>query len=120
VDCCSNTFQDNVPENSTKRTIASWFKRFIETGSVAHTKYGQGRPGVADDVAERVRRSYERHLLASRELHIPRSTVWKILRKRLKCKPYRVQLLQAFKDGYKVKRFEFCGDMINRMEDNDD
>jgi hypothetical protein len=54
-----------------KNTIASWFKRFIETGSVAHTKYGQGRPGVADNVAERVRRSYERHLLASRELHIP-------------------------------------------------
>jgi hypothetical protein len=40
------------------KTIAAWFKGFIETGSVVHGERGQLRRGVSGDVY-RVRRSYE-------------------------------------------------------------
>jgi transposase len=79
--------------------IYAWRKQLQETGYLCKGK-SPGRPRVADDTVESVRRSYmisssKLTNCASRELDIPQPTVWKILRKRLKTMPYKIQLLQA-------------------------
>ncbi|KAJ4435073.1 hypothetical protein ANN_23647 [Periplaneta americana] len=79
---------------------------------------------VSEANVERVRESFTRSpqkstVKASRELNIPQQTVWKILRKRLKLHPYRLQLLQALKPDDKAKRQSFCEEMQLRMETED-
>jgi hypothetical protein len=41
---------------------------------------------------------------------MPQPTIWKILRKRLKVKPYRQQLLQKLKATDKISRRTFCSE----------
>ncbi|PNF26044.1 hypothetical protein B7P43_G06350 [Cryptotermes secundus] len=53
---------------------------------------------------------------ASLELGISQSTVWRIIRKRLKCKPYRLQLHQHPSDNDRVVRLNFCIEMQERFE----
>ncbi|PSN49368.1 hypothetical protein C0J52_12210 [Blattella germanica] len=70
-----------------------------------------GRP--REEAVDRLRASFARSLQKSthqarRELNIPRSTVWKVLRKRLILCPYRLQLLQALSPDDKINRDEFC------------
>jgi hypothetical protein len=55
-------YQKDPPQ---RETVAVWFKCFIEMGSVAHKEYGQGCPGLADDVVERMKHSYERSVRKS-------------------------------------------------------
>ena len=55
---------------------------------------------------------------ASRELDVPKITVWKVLRKRLCFKPYKVRLVQAITPADKVKRRDFCEEMQLKMEEN--
>jgi hypothetical protein len=83
----------------TRKSIYVWRKQFEETGCLRKGK-SPGRPRVADDSVGAVRRSYMRSPskstnCASCELDTPQPTVWKILRKRLKMRPYKIQLLQA-------------------------
>jgi transposase len=83
----------------TRKIIYAWRKQLEETGCLCKGK-SPGRPRVADDTVEAVRRSYmisssKLTNCASRELDITQPTVWKILRKRLKTRPYKIQLLQA-------------------------
>jgi hypothetical protein len=93
---CRNTYRKVPPK---RKSIYAWRKQFEESGCLCKGK-SPGRPRVADDTAETVRRSYVRSPskstnCASRELDMPQPTVWKILRKRLKTRPYKIQLLQA-------------------------
>ena len=53
------------------------------------------------------------------ELDMPKMTAWKVLRKRLCFKPYKVRLVQALKPADKVKRRDFCEKMQLKMEEND-
>ncbi|KAJ8897709.1 hypothetical protein PR048_003059 [Dryococelus australis] len=53
------------------------------------------------------------------ELNSPLPTVWKILRKRLRVKPYKLQLLQATSHNDKLLRLQFCIDIQNHLEDDD-
>jgi len=41
------------------------------------------------------------------------------MKKRLRCKPNNLQLVQALSDGDE-KRLEFCGNMFDKMENEDD
>ena len=45
-------------------------------------------------------------------------TVWKVLRKRLYFKPYKMRLVQAFTPADKVKRRDFYEVMQLKMEEN--
>jgi len=50
------------------------------------------------------RKSTKRDIL---EMNIPRTTIWKILKKRLRCQPCSLQLVQALRDGDKDNDMRF-------------
>lgn len=55
---------------------------------------------------------------ASIELGIPKTTVWRVLKKRLHCcilKPYKLQLQHAQRPNDYNRRYEFCADMPENM-----
>ena len=52
---------------------------------------------------------------ASQELTIPHVTVWRVLRRRLLMKPYRLQLVQALSLGDRRKRTDFCDAFLPRL-----
>lgn len=104
----------------TAKSIRRWYAQFTASGCLCKGK-STGRPKVCEETVERVRESFARSPQkstnrASRELNIPQPTVWKILRKRLKLKPYRLQLLQALTPNDKVRRCEFSTQLQDLME----
>lgn len=106
----------------TANSIRRWYAQFKASGCLCKGK-STGRPAVSEETVERVRASFTRSPRkstneASRELNVPQPTVWKILRKRLKQKPYRLQLLQALTPDDKVKRFEFSARLQQLMEED--
>jgi len=73
--------------------IRRWYAQFQETGCACKRR-NTGRPSVTEEQVEQVRQAFVRSptkstVRSSRELIIPQPTVWRILRKRLKLKPYR-------------------------------
>jgi hypothetical protein len=82
------------------KRIKAWHK-FLETGSVLKG-HGGGRQRVSDEKVENVRKAFIRSPRksihrASQELQMPRATVHKVLRKRLRLYAYKVQILQELK-----------------------
>jgi hypothetical protein len=49
---------------------------------------------------------------------MPQSSVWRILRKRLRAKGYRLQLLQALNPQDHKLRFHFCVGFRQRLEED--
>jgi hypothetical protein len=111
-------FNEDPPSN---QSIRKWYLNFKRNGCICKKK-STGRPSVSNEVVEQVRESFTRSpqkstVKCSRELGIPQPTVWKILRKRIKFKPYKLQLLQALKQNDKVERLSFCESMQVLIED---
>jgi hypothetical protein len=80
---------------------------------------------VSDATVDHVRASFQRSpqkstRRASRELQLPQITVSKILRKRLLMKPYKLQLVQALKPEDLAVRYEFCREILARIENDND
>jgi len=97
----------------------------VRWNCVSHREPGQNRPCVADETIEYVRQTFvlspwKSTKRASLKLIVPKTTVWNILKKRFRCKPYRLQLVQALSDGDKEKRHEFCGEMFEKKIKNED
>lgn len=112
-------FEKDAPSAN---SIRRWYAQFKATGCLCKRK-STGRPSVSEEKVESVRMSFTRSpqkstRKASRELNIPQPTVWKILRKRLKHKPYHLQFLQALTPIDKVSRFEFCTQMQQFMDED--
>ncbi|PNF27089.1 hypothetical protein B7P43_G08552 [Cryptotermes secundus] len=111
-------------EPPSRPTIYSWHKNFIQTGfSVRHAK-SPGRPRVSDATVEQIRESFVRSPRkstprASRETGIPNVTVWRVLRKRLHLKSYKLSIVQHLTVADKVVRKEFCMKMFHRMQDDE-
>jgi len=81
-------FRKDAPR---RNSITRWYRQFMETGCLCKGK-STGRPRVSDDNTEGVREAFLRSprksvARASRELDMPKLTVWKVLRKRLCFKP---------------------------------
>jgi hypothetical protein len=57
---------------------------------------------------------------ANWELRIPKSTVQKVLNKWLNMKLYRIKLLQTLSEGNKQRRYDFCEQMLNNMDEDED
>jgi len=81
----------------TDKTIRAWYKQFTETGCVCKQK-SSGRPLTAEDDVERVRASFlhspkKSKATAAKELSMSKTTVWRVLHKRLVFKPYRIQIV---------------------------
>ena len=89
-------------------TIRRWYAEFQDTGCVCKRK-STGRPSVTEEQVEQVRQAFvtsprKSTVRGSRELGVPQPTMWHILRKRLKLKPYRLMLLQILKpDDHQMK-----------------
>lgn len=105
----------------TRQSIYDWYKQFENTGCVCKRK-STGRPPVSEEQIDRVRDVYVRSpgkstRSASLELQIPQPTVWKILRKRLKMTPYKLQLVQSVNVGDKVlvKNFVWSCRIVLKM-----
>ena len=87
-------------------------KKFTETGCLCKQK-SSGRPLTAEDYVERVRASFlhspkKSTGTAAKELSISKTTVWRVLPKRLVFKPYRIQMVQQVSDEDHRRRFNFC------------
>ena len=81
--------------------IKRWFKNFMETGSILNRKRS-GRPSIDEETVNVVYVAFHRKprksiRVASNELAIPRSTVHKVLYKRLWLHAYKLQIVQALK-----------------------
>jgi transposase len=105
-----------------KDNVTRWYRRFAETGCLCKGS-SPGRPRVSDDNIERVREAYQRSrrksvARASRELGMPKMTVWKVLRKQLCFKPNKMRLVQAFTPADRLKRCEFCEEMQLKMRED--
>jgi len=86
----------------TDKTIRAWYKKFTENRCLCQQKTS-GRPLTAEDDVERVRASFLHSLkkstaTAAKELSMSKTTVWRVLRKRLVFKPYRIQMVQQLSD----------------------
>ncbi|PSN32505.1 hypothetical protein C0J52_21944, partial [Blattella germanica] len=80
-------------------------------------------PSVSDESVDAIRDTYLRSPKKSvracaRELQLKKTTVHKVLKKRLRFTGYRLQLLHAIKETDKPKRFEFASDMLNEIEND--
>jgi hypothetical protein len=98
-----------------RQSIYDWSKKFQETGFFFFFK-SFGRPPVSKETVERVRETFTRSprkstTRASLELQMPQQTVWKILRKRLRIIPYKLQLVLALSCDDKRVRNSFCMNM---------
>ena len=77
-----------------RKSICRWNHQFEQTGYLCKDK-SSGRPRVSEKNVRRIQESFElsprksTHR-ASRELGIPQTTVWRVLRRRLLFKPYRL------------------------------
>lgn len=97
--------------------IRRWHNQLATTGCLCKGK-SVGRPRVSEENVQRVRDAFVRSpkksvRKASRELAMPVMTVWKVLRKRLHMRPYRLQLLQALKPTDYAVRSNFAHEMLH-------
>ncbi|KAJ4439974.1 hypothetical protein ANN_08105, partial [Periplaneta americana] len=97
---------------------AKSIKKWHDTGSVLK-KLGGGRR-TSDEMVANVQAAYERSprkslRRASRELQVPKSTLQRIVQKRLKLYAYKVQLIQRLEPDDKPKRVEFVNTMLDRF-----
>ena len=82
-----------------------------------------GCPSTLHDKAKEVQNTFlgitqKSARRASRELQLPSTTVWRILRLRLHMTPYRLQLIQQLKDTDKRAPHEFCIAMLEKLEND--
>ena len=89
----------------TRKSVCCWNHQFEQIGCLCKGK-SSGRPRVSEENVRRIKESFERsprksNRRASRELGIPQPTVWRLLRRRLLFKPYRIQLVQALRPNDK-------------------
>jgi hypothetical protein len=79
-----------------------------------------GRPGVEQELVDNVQVAFQRSpqksvRRASRELRVPKSTVHKVLHKRLHLQPYKVQLTQALEPCDLPQRAEFAASTLESI-----
>ena len=109
-------FQKAAPVfNSSKK----WYAKFLNEGCLC-TAPQPGRPGPNEETVNRIREASLRSpckstTRASLQLGVARLTAWRILRKRLKCKSYRLQLHQDLSENDKDVRLNFCIEMQERF-----
>jgi predicted XRE-type DNA-binding protein len=103
-------------ERDSQITSRTGLKKFKETGSL-NDKARSGRPRIGEGTGNVIQEAFERSSQksvqsASAELHIPQSTVHKILEVKLHEHAYKIQVVQMLQeDDYHV-RIDFCQQII--------
>ncbi|PSN58198.1 hypothetical protein C0J52_05968 [Blattella germanica] len=116
--------QATRPQQWKDKTIHRWYTQFKETFCLCKNK-STGRLSTSPGDVKSVRQLYQRSPQksthrASRELSISQPTVWRVLCKRLRFRPYRLQLLQDLGPADYINRAEFCIDFQNKLKDDND
>lgn len=106
-----------------RNCISRWVRQLQETGCLCPKK-SPGRPQTSAETVNRIQAAYVRSpkkstRRASNELQIPQTTVWRILRKRLHFKPYKLQFLQSLKPEDMPKRRDFCIALQDRLGEDE-
>ena len=96
----------------------------MKTGSILDRKRS-GRPSIDEETVDAARVAFHRSprksiRVASNELAIPRSTVYKVLHKRLRLHAYKLQIVQALKPGDYPRRAAFAEEILQRIDDEND
>jgi hypothetical protein len=104
---CANYAKDPP----TDKTFCAWYKQFTETGCLCK-QISSGHPLTAED-DERVWANFlhsqkKSTRTAAKELSMSKTTVWRVLLKRLVFKPYRSQMVQQLSDNDHRCRLDFC------------
>jgi hypothetical protein len=106
----------------TRSGIRSWQNKFLEKGSV-RDRGRSGRPGRSEENVWRVSEAFQRSStstrVAARELQLPRTTLRRVLHRRLRLFPFKVQVLEALEFNDKPRPAAFAQKMLLR-QDNDD
>ena len=103
----------------THKAIPAWYKQFTETGCLCKQK-SSGRPLTAERVRASFLHSPKKSTgTAAKELSMLKTTVWRVLRKRLVFKPYRIQMVQQLSDEDHRRRLDFCLQLQNLMSSDD-
>jgi hypothetical protein len=107
----------------TDKTIRVWYKQFTETGCLCKYK-SSGRPLTTEDDAEWVQASFLQSPkkltgTAAKELSMSKTTLWRILCKRLVFKPYCIQMVQQLSDKDHRHQLNFCLQLQDLMSSND-
>ena len=112
------TRSEKVPD---KKQIWTRHKKFKEEGCLCRVKES-GRTPLSEGNVEQIRRklvnSPRKSIRTSVETQIPKSSAWRIVRKRLQMRPYKLQFVQALKAEDKRKRIEFCIDMQQKLKED--
>lgn len=112
-------FHKDAPTRANIRVLLNKFNR---TGSVSDEQHPR-KPRVDGETVERVNNAISRSPQAStrrlsRELDIPRSTVWKILRFVLKKRAYHIQVLHKLDDEDNACRQAMCMDLVEAVNND--
>ena len=103
-----------------EENLNRWHNQFATAGCLCKGK-SVGRPRVSEENVQRVWNSFLRNpkksvRKASRERGLPMMTVWKVLRKRLHMRPYRLQMLQALKPIDCAVRSNFALEILQQRK----
>ena len=106
-------------EPPTDKTIREWYMK-LQLSSCLWAAKRTGRPDPSAETVERMREAFVRTpqkstTRASQELQMSQSSVWHILRKHLRVKVFRLQLLQALNPQDHNLRLCFCLDFQQRL-----
>lgn len=108
-------FYQRFIKQSPRQKIYEWHRKFVETGFICK-KIPLGRHRTCEDV-QLIQESFSRSPVkykanASIELGLPKTIEWRVLKKRLNLKPYKLPLLHALCPNDHNKSDEFCADML--------
>src|SRR6185437_3932504 len=120
--------ETGVVDICTPFAVRKLVAKFERTGSV-HDAPRSGRPKTAEDVAMEVSLAmaddaeHNPHGESSvrtvaKSTGVATMTVWKLLRKVLKFRPYRIQCMHELKPGDPERRLAFAEDYLTRVEFN--
>ena len=110
-------------KSPTAKQIWSWKKKFEDEGCLSRAK-GSGRPATAEGEIEQIRQTLlpspkKSIRRTSMETLIPPTTVWRVVRKRLAMKPYKLQVVHAITAADQQKRKQFCVDMQEKLTEEE-
>jgi len=111
----------------TPQTVLNIVKKFHDNGTVLDLRKGKAGPKVTQNTeenAERVSDYFDENPTtstrrASVELGIPRSTLRRIIKSKLKLYPYKIQVFQELSEFDMERRVEFANHLLAQIESND-
>ena len=112
-------YRTEAPKGTTIRGLINKFQRI---GNVCDEKCS-GQPSTSQETVEIIRQAIKQSPKAStrrlsRELSIPKSTVWQTLRFALKKKAYHIQVLHHLEPEDYAARMAMCHDLLEAVNKN--